>query len=237
MEIIRQQAAARAAGEKLSDLIDGYGDTPILLLLSGGSALALLDYCAIPEDAAQLFIGVLDERFGERLADQNFAKVKDTKFYLAAAKQSASPLDLTETSCASSAALAAAFEESLRRWVQIYPEGKIIVTMGVGKDGHIAGLIPPLTTEEFGSMQWVIAHNVSAAVNAFAERVTVTRSFLLTHVDHAIVYVSGEDKRGVLDAVLTAERGEVDFPAGILKEMRAVELFTDIISIEEEILK
>lgn len=230
MEIIRQKDAQKAAGARLSDLIESYGDAPILLLLSGGSSLAVLSYCTVPLEAAHLFISVVDERFSDRLADQNFAAIKDTKFYIAARLQGANPLDLTLTSSPSAEVLAQGFEKSLHDWVTMYPKGKIIAVLGVGKDGHVAGLIPPLAAEEVQDTRWAIAHKVPHEVNPHTDRVTVTFDFLLHNVDAAVAFMTGEEKRPVLlSLAASAVKEKQAFPAQILKEMRAVSLFTDIL--------
>jgi len=233
MECFRQKEATRAAGRKLADLIDAYRDTPILLVLSGGSAMDMLGHCTIPEDASQIFVTVLDERFNEKLIDQNFAKLKESKFYQALLGQGGNPLDLTETACVSPEALAAALEKNLRDWVNMYPKGKIIATVGVGRDGHIAGLIAPLSLEEETSTQWAIAHAVPETASPFMSRVSITFNFLINNVDHAVVFMGGEEKRDTLEHLLARREGENLFPSMVLYEMKDVSLYTDILSDEQ----
>jgi 6-phosphogluconolactonase/glucosamine-6-phosphate isomerase/deaminase len=229
MEIIRQEDALKEAGASLSRILAEMNATPLLLLLSGGSSLGILDHCQLPQDATHLSIGVLDERFGEAHADQNIERVKAHPFFTNAVLHGAQPLFPPSAPYANPTELAHAFERVLHDWVANCPSGKIVVTMGVGEDGHVAGLVPPLAIDERWSGAWVIPHEVSSTVNRFTKRVTVTAHFLLTKVDHALVYMTGEEKRQALETLLSGKMHKEDFPAAVLGEMQHTQLFSDIL--------
>jgi len=49
--------------------------------------------------------------------------------------------------------LAHRYESSLFEWAKKHPEGKIIATMGIGFDGHTAGIMPyPENPETFARL-------------------------------------------------------------------------------------
>ena len=57
---------------------------------------------------------------------------------------------------------------------------------------------------------------------------TTTPVYLTRHVHHAIVYVTGEEKRQALIA-LHAEHGSLhETPARVLREMSDVRIYTDL---------
>ena len=59
------------AGKLLSQWLLEHKDVPVLLLLSGGSALSFLDFVEISEGMS-LTLGVLDERFSADPLSNNF---------------------------------------------------------------------------------------------------------------------------------------------------------------------
>lgn len=229
MKIIRQKDAIVRAGDELTKLLASDNATPVLLLLSGGSSLSILDHCEPPTDATHLSIGVFDERFGEAEEEQNIAKIKATKFFQAAIEHGAQAVFPPTIPYANATELARACDQVLHDWSASCPSGKIIATIGVGGDGHVGGLIPPLAIDERWSGAWVIPHEVSPSVNKFPRRATVTFHFLLTKVDHAFAYMTGNEKRHTLETLLGAKMHKEEFPAAVLFDMRDARLFTDIL--------
>ncbi|MEI6490873.1 MAG: 6-phosphogluconolactonase, partial [bacterium] len=106
-----------------------------------------------------------------------------------------------------------------------FPKGKIIALFGVGKDGHIAGMIPGTENfeEKFNNPEiWA----VDLKDKKF-ERTTTTFSFLKL-IDFPLVYISGVEKAEVL-ALTVAKEGDLhQTPARILNEMKEPIVFTDI---------
>ena len=129
--------------------------------------------------------------------------------------------------------LAHRFEEGLKSWIETHANGVVIATMGVGKDGHTAGIMPyPENPALFRSLfedeeKWVVAHDAGDK-NPHSLRVTVTLPFLRM-VDHAVVYVVGEEKRATFERVLAENGALAETPARIIREMKDVRLFTDTI--------
>ena len=140
----------------------------------------------------------------------------------------------------------------LKNWRAENPSGLIIATLGMGLDGHTAGILPyPESADEFHrlfeSEAWVCAYNAGNK-NPHKERITATLTFLKM-VDVAFAFVSGADKKQKLDEVISAsappplklrraskatadlrkKQGKAhELPALAWNEIKDVKIFTDI---------
>jgi 6-phosphogluconolactonase/glucosamine-6-phosphate isomerase/deaminase len=160
---------------------------PVLLLLSGGSNLAI----AAAVDT-QLYKNVtilpLDERYSTDPSTNNSLQMQALGL----------PVQLVVPEPSETvAALGIRFEQLLKDWRQQHPQGKIIITLGMGTDGHIAGISPlPDNPNRFDQLfvtthQWAVGYE---GLLLPPERVTVTMPFLLTQVDQGIGYITGAEK-------------------------------------------
>ena len=134
--------------------------------------------------------------------------------------------------------MASRFEYGLRQWREEFPKGKVVAVFGVGLDGHTCGIIPDINPEKTKSKElfknrfndtdkWVVGYD--DANNEYKERVTITMPFIKEQVDHAVVFVSGENKRKALDNLLASEGDINKTPARVLRDIKDVEVFTDIL--------
>lgn len=77
--------------------------------------------------------------------------------------------------------------------------------MGIGQDGHTAGIFPGDHGFDFDGDVWVVGYFVPKEVNQYQERVTVTNTYLQTEIAQAIVYAVGEEKYNMRSAYLLAQ--------------------------------
>ena len=104
--------------------------------------------------------------------------------------------------------------------------------MGVGKDGHTAGVMPfpeskKLFEDLFLDQEWVASFDATGK-SEHKLRFTTTLTFIKKQVDHAVVYVQGKDKKEALEKI-SDKKGELyEIPAKIFCEMKDVVLCTDI---------
>ena len=125
------------------------------------------------------------------------------------------------------------FEKQLRAWKEKHIEGVVIATMGMGDDGHTAGIMPHKgDLNVFNGLfeqesTWVVSYDAGKK-NEFPLRTTVTNTFLRNEVNHALLYVSGIAKKDAINKVLEPRGTLYDFPARIIHEMKNVTLVTDI---------
>lgn len=228
MDIKRSTTPEVTAGEELSTLLKYYKDKPTLLLLSGGSALSMLDHVSDDALHPNLTITTLDERFSTDPAINNFAQIKTTAFYKRASDRGVTTIDTSVTETDTLEKSGKRFETALRNWRDENPKGVIIATMGVGVDGHTAGIFPGTQNEYFSDDDWVVAYEVPKSVNPHTKRITVTPRFLLEQVTHAVGFIVGDEKKSVLDNIKKESCSHREVPACVMREINSVTVITDI---------
>ena len=224
---------AEAAGEQIERILFARKNSPILLLLSGGSAFKVLDYVSTDALGGNVTVSMIDDRYSENQEVNNFSqllkhdftkKCTDAGCYIFGTQ-----VNVRETM----AEHEQRYERMLKDWTEKNPEGKVIALMGIGTDGHTAGIMPfPENKPVFDNL---FEHEEDYAVAYDAKektehplRMTVTNNFLRKHVDYAVVYATGDEKREALENVIS-ETGEIHVtPARVIREMEDVELFTDL---------
>jgi len=226
MDIVRNTTPAIAAAQQVTAQMHAHAGRPVLLLLSGGSWFAALDQVA---DTSWLnptvTIGMLDERFSVDSAVNNFTQLMATKFYVQALASGVTSIDSRVQSDESHSRYAARLAAAWQHWRQAHPSGVVIVTLGMGTDGHTAGLFP--NSLALASTDWVVADNVSADMNPCVQRATATAHFLQTEVTAAFVLITGERKCSVLHKVLKNTASVETLPACLWHTMSTVTVVTD----------
>lgn len=233
MEILRYQnqgETAQAAAFELSKEIINT-DTPVLLLVSGGTAFEVLGYVNPEALSSQLTISTLDERFSTDPRANNFNQLQGLEVF---EKATDAGVNFIPTQVVTGEALedfANIIESGLKNWVTQNPNGKIFATLGMGTDGHTAGISPmpedPATFNQlFNGSNWVVGYDTKGKLK-YPERVTVTNTFLTTKIDFAVAYVIGENKKQALDNTLN-ELSLTEIPARVWNQMKQVKVFTDI---------
>jgi 6-phosphogluconolactonase/glucosamine-6-phosphate isomerase/deaminase len=222
------------AQEELTSLLHQNAHTEILLLLSGGSAFALLEGITNHVLGDHITLAVLDERASIDPDINNFAQLTNTNFYKSARAAGCKEIDTLPHENESKEELAIRFEQSLKSWKESNPNGIVIATIGMGPDGHTSGVMPfpedaKLFEKLFCSENWVVAYDAGDK-NQYPLRVTTTLTFMNNVIDKGIVYITGENKRSAIELIADENIGIHQIPAKILKEMD-VKVFTDINSI------
>lgn len=229
-----EDAIYTAAVQRLDNLLVQYDDVPVLLLLSGGFALKLLDHIDLASASQQLFVTMLDERLSTDPAISNFGALTKTVFYRDAKDQGAHFIDTRPAEDEHVEELAMRCSRSLRAVLTAHKDLVIIATMGVGADGHTAGIMPYPEDEEFfdatfvSTTQSFIGYDAGTK-NQFPLRMSVTISFLRDRVDHAVMLAT--DAGGDRDALtrVQSDHGKLyNTPARVVRDMQDVSIFTDI---------
>ncbi|KKU06430.1 MAG: hypothetical protein UX07_C0001G0030 [Parcubacteria group bacterium GW2011_GWA2_45_30] len=251
MEIIRCQNnmnALRRAGSVINLSFEACEPSPILFLVSGGSALHLLKEINIGHFGARATIGVLDERYSPDISASNFLSLQSTSFYLEAQRAGAVFLhpwggktnDVIAEEWRQGKVLEGlqesvhSYESELRAWKEAHPDGKIFATQGIGDNGHTAGILPyPENPALFNKLfeeedKWVLGYDATPQKSLTPLRITLRLPFLRNEIHQSIVYVAGEDKRPALARVLQNTGSLAETPARILREMKDARIFTDI---------
>ena len=235
MEIIYTEpnTILKTAQESLGIMLNKHKDTDTLLMLSGGSALSLIDI--LPKDILwnNVTITTLDERYTHTDTESNFAQIlnKDSIHFI---KNTTHFIDPRPKATESLEETAKRFSVSLHTWSDTHPNGKIIATVGVGEDGHTAGMLPfpenPVLFDKLFNNKdsWICGYEVSKDKNIHTKRITVTNTFLKEKITEALIYITGETKRKPLIKLLSPTGNISETPAYSINNIKTTTLLTDI---------
>jgi 6-phosphogluconolactonase/glucosamine-6-phosphate isomerase/deaminase len=226
----REEAAA-AAGEALNQYLTENLKNPVLLLLSGGSALSILDYVGPSALSENLSVCVLDERFSEDPIVNNFSQLQKTEFYAFAFEAGCSFFGTLTRPNETAKMLAQRWQTNLQNWLKDNPTGKIFATLGMGADGHTAGIFPmpenPIKFKTLFQSDSLVAEYDATGKTQLPLRITTTLTFL-AKINHAIAFVCGMGKKEKLEQVL-AKQGKInELPALAWHKISKVEIYTDL---------
>lgn len=226
----------RAAAERLSTYLKTAKEEgeAVLFVVSGGSALGVLDEVVIPE-SLDLTVVLGDERFSTDPEVNSFSQLVATPFYEHLIERGAQVISTEVTEGEKLELAAARLEDALREWSDDHPKGQVIALLGMGADGHTVGIIPGTFDESKmrehfeGARQWVVGYQVKEGLNPYRERFTTTFAFLRERVDMAVVYAAGEAKCPALTRVHTHSTDHLKEPIQIVHTMKLVDIFTDCV--------
>jgi 6-phosphogluconolactonase/glucosamine-6-phosphate isomerase/deaminase len=228
MKVITSQNTAVTAADQLNEILAASASRPVLLMLSGGSALTILEHIDVALLGLHVTITTLDERFSNDPEVNNFIQITATDFYKKAVQQGAQsiPTAIKDTETLSEAGRR--FCTALHHWRDSNRDGTVVATMGVGSDGHTAGILPRQLSLDPATTDWVVAYEVPSEVNPHTMRITITPSFLKTQVTKAVCLITGEEKRGVLQNIQSANCVFADMPACVMRDMTSVTVITNL---------
>jgi len=228
MHIITDATPAITAATQLDQVVSMYAERPLLLMLSGGSALTILEHVNVSLLGPHVTITTLDERFSMDPAVNNFAQIAATHFYRKAVEQGVQTIATVVGTDETLSEAGERFDTALHHWKESQRDGAVVTTMGVGADGHTAGIFPHQPGLDTETADWVVAYEVPPSVNPYTMRITVTPTFLKTQVAQAICLITGKEKRNVLQRMQRADCALTDMPACVMHDMPLVTVVTDI---------
>lgn len=233
MEINRfktKEEAQAAGGEALNNLLLENAKKPVLLMLSAGSAFEILDYVGEKALGENLTISVLDERFSIEADVNNFLSLQKLDFYSIALSKDVNFFGSLPRPGEKITDLAARFENNLKAWKKENPNGLIIATLGMGPDGHTAGIFPESDETKFANLMqsepWVVGYNVGNK-HKYQDRVTTTVTFF-KEIDFGIGFVCGEDKKAKFDELKKDGTSVNLLPALSWHNIKNLQIFTNI---------
>ena len=232
MEYLSSNSPARDAGKKIEVLLRTHRNVPILLLLSGGSAFSVYEYINETALGEHITVSVVDERFSRDPEVNNFSQLEETAFFDVLMNSGVTFLSTKIQKGETLPKAVMHFEKYICQWKKDNPQGIVITTLGVGSDGHTAGILPfpknkRLFNDLFLDEEWVSGYD-GTGKNKYPLRFTLTGTFLLDVVDYGVIFVTGEEKKGVLEELMHTEKEYHEMPAQLVKKMKASFLYTDM---------
>lgn len=238
LEIIKCADATEAvqkASAKLNSILENLhtSGVSVLLLMSGGSALKIADYIEKKYLPHKLALGVLDDRYSQDEKVNNFAQLMQTKLYTDAASSGALFIDTRVEGEESMDSVASRADLKIKNWLAENPTGKVVITQGVGPDGHTSGMMPYLEDEKKFKKLFVETDKYSVGYDAegknqYSLRITATMRFLMDRVDESVLLMTGLEKTEALKKAMDASGSLASTPARVINQMQKVSLFTDI---------
>lgn len=202
-----------------------------LLLLSGGSVssdvvLPLIRLLDNLSSLQNLHIALVDERYGEPFHEQsNQLLLKNTGLFDFLEKKKTSAVFPLGMAGESMTQIGQMYDKKLTELFEI-SQGRIIGILGIGEDGHTAGIKPQENPEAYRQLFDQDTLVVEYTHSDF-QRITLSPKGieLLTTI---VVYAKGEKKRPALVKLLSAKAEEVyKYPALMLKKHLNCHVFTD----------
>lgn len=208
-----------------------------LVLLSGGSALEVLEHVDPEVLGPHLTLQMADERCSDIQIANNFFKLVQTKFYKEALNRgvhitsSTSKENDNERACSE---IQTNLENGFNTFVATYAphDRNIVALLGAGADGHTASIFPTQDIEKFNQTYYDKKHTytcVTVHENEYKDRVTITLSALEEYVHEIIFYVVGDTKHDIVSRIITF-RDEAPahvLPAAAITQLPNVSFYTD----------
>lgn len=206
----------------------------ILLLLSGGSAIEVYKNLADQfkkqkkHFAKNLAVGLVDERYGPMgHLDSNEKQIRDTGFYDVVKEKGGEVLTIL-TDKDDPCQEAERIDESIYR--HIYEGYKVWAVLGIGTDGHTAGILPQKSRDEFKkifpSKRLAVYYVLPVDYpNPFKRRITITPA-VLSKINLAIVVAKSQGKEEALQRMFNHNEPSYRTPAVLLRVIKGT-LFTD----------
>jgi 6-phosphogluconolactonase/glucosamine-6-phosphate isomerase/deaminase len=236
MDIIRNPDTKKIQEEAAAALdaaLFGARGGAVLLLLSGGSAFEILSGISGRNLGRHITVGMLDERFDDTQNANNFLQFQKTDFYKIAKDAGARFIDSVPKKNESLENFAERMEREWKNRREENGNGAIIITEGMGADGHTAGILPFPENPAFfvklflDDARWVRGYDAGTK-NEYPFRATATLSFLKNEVDTAIAYIAGVAKKSAFEKLISETGTLPENPARIMREMKNVKLFTTL---------
>lgn len=228
----KEARATYAAAQALRRAVLQARKRPVLLLVSGGSSLCLLDFIKVPA-GVDVTVGLIDERVSERSADRNVTGLKKSRLYKASiASGRAHFIDPTPKRGESAARAAGRVARGYGAWLKEHPGGAVIGTLGIGADGHSAGIFPmPKNRSRFNRLfrgnRLFLSYHVPKRLNPHTHRQTSTIT-MLEKLDYALVFALGDEKKEALQGILKRSGSLAATPARVIKRIRTAHIYTNI---------
>ncbi len=239
MEIVFQDSIPKVQQSLVDDLVStilNNAGKKLLVFYSGGSVLELFPKLNVSLNVEGItnvdawFVPV-DERFD--VTASNYRALAALDCYPDFEKRGVRFLDVL--------AHGHSFEDCaywFSEWVRVESDqvhmgdGLILGILGMGPDGHTAGMFPYPENEVFFNGEMVATSRLAVGYdvgdkNQYRERITLTVPALMKF-DRTFAYVVGANKRPALSRVVNKEGTVAATPATVWNELRACSVYTDI---------
>ncbi len=191
---------------KLNNYLKENNNKKILLLVSGGSAFNVLNEIEFSAWNKNITIGMIDERYSNDSNINNFIQMKNISFWKDVIRSKCEVINSEVVKGETLGKMSDRLEKSWKKWKKKNKKGEIIVLLGMGNDGHTAGIMPyPDDKDKFGLLfmdtdRWVVGYDCEEK-NQYRLRITATGNFLNKIADKVFLYFRGKEKELMFDLI------------------------------------
>jgi len=225
---------SEAAEQIASYVTEKLESTNLILLLSGGSTAKTYNYLAqllIDSKLENLTIGLVDERYfphGSEPKNFNSILIKETDLYKKLAPK-IKEFKLINYEALDMTMVVEDYNNFIERSFLINSER--VALLGIGTDGHTAGILPIFSNQEFQSKFESAELFTSYIAPDFPYRLSLTYT-TLKKLTKVFVCLTGAEKKDQYLKLLATENNfdlntSYNYPAGILSVL-PTELLTDL---------
>lgn len=224
MDIHTTDSPAKLLGRELSEHINTH-PSDVICLLSGGSALDVVEYIQVEKNECRTIFMMGDERWSREQTTNNTLQLQ------ARYPEHVVTKSLIETIPNESESLvdfATRIEKTFLEKVSLLTNVKIFMVLGIGTDGHTAGIFP-MDKESFqetyrDDTTYVPVHVEGLTIDS---RASFTPHWILTHVDEIFAFVVGDSKHAILESLVHETKELHERPAELLKLHTQSHIYTD----------
>lgn len=196
MKIEVQQDPEVTAGALITDSLKKQTGNPVLLILSGGSALSVLEHIDSDALSDNLTIALADERYTYDTPERNFEKLAHTNFFSSAQNRGVQFIDYTQNTSKSLTQYVHRINASFDALQIAHPTLYTIALLGIGEDGHTASIFPS-SQQDFESVylsKQTTFIPVEIPGDTHPQRISITPSFIENSIDEIFLYAKGKNK-------------------------------------------
>jgi len=217
------------AGTYISQKVASQSDKNILLLLSGGSALALINHIDVSQFGPHVTLGLTDDRFTTDARGNTFALIQKSSFYAQLRDAGVHFINSYPKEEEGHGAYAMRIKEDVERFILNNPTGYTIGVFGIGEDGHTASIFPHAEKDFnllYKTEDFIVP--VVRSDNEFPLRITVTPLFIENNLDDVVLFAVGSNKcDNILNYMYNHTFADYQIPALIPASHPQSILFTD----------
>lgn len=226
MDIHRSDNPAQALGEQITNSIAKHsGDA--LCLLAGGSSLDVVEYIKLPLETERRTIFMMgDERVSRERDVNNYLQLEsrypDHGILEHVVKSVPAENESQNAFCDR-------MKQTLLDTIKELNNPNIICILGVGADGHTAGIFP-MDRHDFeetypNDSMYVKVRRPEPGPDQL--RTTIAPDWILEHVNELYMYVISEEKAHILYMLIGEHKSIYERPAEVVKQHMKARIYTD----------
>lgn len=227
MQVIVSDTPQTATAAVVGVVLQRRRHAPTLVLLSGGSWLPVYDAIAEEAFSSNHTYMMADERFSSDEKVNNYSQLRATAWWERARANGCEIIDTSIRSEETYEAYGARFAAALAAWQTAHPTGAVIALLGLGEDGHTAGIFPGTDLAHLENKAETGLVLLPEGSTTHRYRVSVSSHFLVSRVKCAIFYAVGAGKCARLQSVLAGYSYDPTEPARVIHLLPEVSLITD----------